>query len=92
MGVHVDSVLVCTIKNQSSHIETKIYKRNEQILWQNQKIMCYQRMVYVLLNPLVLVVYLAAVLLTGINTFQVVIKDWKAINTNFPIIYDTVQG
>ena len=39
-------------------------------------------MAYLLLNPLVLAVYLSSVLLlfvTDINTFQVVITDWKLI-------------
>ena len=43
LWLNVDSALIYTLKNQLSHIETTIYKRNEQILWQNQKIMIYYK-------------------------------------------------
>ena len=39
MCVHVDSVLVCTIKNQSSHIETKIYKRMSKFFGRTKKLL-----------------------------------------------------
>ena len=79
------NVASCGFNNiyKSRSIETTIQRRNKQILW--QKIICSQRMVFLLLNPLAMkCIYLKNLscyyFLLAFKTFHLVIKDCEPDN------------